>query len=245
MTTNEKLQEWLIIRAKVLSTKQSVKVLNALEVLERTNDHENPERDSMYELWKALKGIGYQTVVKTLERLEKDGIIYSEDVFRGKVKRKEYFWTLQGVLMLPELVPVEGIRVIKGGLVGLIQEFLGKYEDVVNYISETIEIDSETSHKLIRQIFLKHTITFFSWIRECVFPITGINDPDNHEFFREKMLAFTFELLLLPSLVKENLRFLGKDGYLTVTAKLWENRVAQVRDGIQSIEKGVPGGSQG
>jgi hypothetical protein len=133
------------------------------------------------------------TVVKsTLNQFVRNEIMTVEKTKQGK---EQFLWTYKGIVVFPEFAPVStnDDSLISGSAVNALEVILGEYDDVVNYLSQTLNIDEVMANSTIR-FFLASYKWYFNWLRELVFPITGVNTDLDVSYYRTQMIDYLLML---------------------------------------------------
>lgn len=128
-----------------------------------------------------------------LNQLVRTGILITK---KTKSSRRGYQWTYLGIVALPEYAPVdEGDRnLISGSSIGAISGMLGEYEDIVNYLCKILNLEKNKADSLVR-FFLFNYVGYLEWLREIIFPITGVNDELDHKYYRDQMVDYLLILI--------------------------------------------------
>jgi len=135
-------------------------------------------------------------VVKSvLSQLVKNGIFVTP---RSKNGSTNYLWTYLGVTAFPEYAPIdtkdEGL--VSGCSCDALSGMLGEYVDVVDHLSTILNIDKSNADSLLR-FFLRNYVGYFNWLREVIFPLTGVNDSLDNSYYRNQMIDYL--LMLIPN----------------------------------------------
>lgn len=115
---------------------------------------------------------------------------------KNKQGKEQFLWTYKGVIVFPEFAPISTNEhsLISGSAVDALIGILGEYDDVVNYLSQTINIDETTADSALR-FFLASYKWYFNWLRELVFPITGVNTELDFSYYRTQMIDYLLILI--------------------------------------------------
>lgn len=133
------------------------------------------------------------TLVKgVLNQLVKNNIL----VIESESQKTSYRWTYMGVAALPEYAPIDtdNKSLIRGSTLGALSGMLGDYDDVVDHLSTVLNIEKEKADLLVR-FFLQNYVSYFSWLREVIYPITGVNEKLDHGYYRTQMIDFLLTLI--------------------------------------------------
>lgn len=134
-------------------------------------------------------------VVKSiLNQLVKNGIFTT----KSNNGVASYQWTYLGIVAFPEYAPIdtkdEGL--VSGCSCDALSGMLGEYVDVIDHLSTILNIDKSNANSLLR-FFLRNYVGYFNWLREIIFPLTGVNDSLDHSYYRNQMIDYL--LMLIPN----------------------------------------------
>lgn len=177
------LSKWQAIRSGILASDRGLcwKVFPQIPV---------DVGESVYKIAKDAQ-IDYQATLKLLKKLEKLGVVRCQEGWRGKVKRYEYVWTYQGVMMFPEMASSPGVA-------SILERMFGKYEEMLNFLSLNLLVPPKAAKVVLDDLLLPHARYFLTWLRVYAFPIDGLKDLDDVEYFREQSLNFLLAFVFMP-----------------------------------------------
>lgn len=129
-----------------------------------------------------------------LNQLIRNGILTTNKLKSGK---EGYQWTFLGITALSEYAPIDddGEHFISGSVVGALEGMLGRFDDIVNYLVEILRIEEKKANSLMR-FFLGNYVGYFNWLREIIFPVTGVNNELDHNYYRDQMVDYLLILIL-------------------------------------------------
>jgi hypothetical protein len=128
-----------------------------------------------------------------LNQLVRNGIL---TIKKNKSGKQGYQWTYLGIVALPEYAPVDDDdrNLISGSAIGAISGMLGEYEEIVDYLCDILNIEKNKADSIIR-FFLFNYVGYLEWLREIIFPITGVNDQLDHKYYRDQMVDYLLILI--------------------------------------------------
>lgn len=127
-------------------------------------------------------------VQSTLEQFVRNEIMITQKSKQGKT---QYLWTYMGITAFPEYAPiaVDDNSLIAGSSENALAGMLGSYVDLVDYLVQVLNIDKHTADSTVR-FFLANYQWYFNWLREMIFPITGVNPELNFSYCRTQMIDY-------------------------------------------------------
>jgi len=180
--------------ARTLSSNEII--LTVIKALTRefdTRKNKKKPLDSIRGLAKKydLKPVVVQGI---LDQLVRNRLLITK---KSKTGKQCYQWTYMGIVALPEYVPLddEGKNLVSGSIIGALGGMLGDYDDIVNYLYEILNVEEEKAGTITR-FFLENYVGYFNWLREIVFPITGVNSQLDHKYYRSQMINYLLMIII-------------------------------------------------
>ncbi len=181
------------INARSLSLSEIT--IAVIEALRRENDTtRNKKRPAKSIQRFALKYDFQVKVVKdVLAQLVRNGILITEETDSGKTK---YLWTYLGVAALPEYAPIGTAEdsLVSGSACGALAGLLGDYDEMGEFLASILEMDKVKADMLLR-FFLQNYEGYFAWLRELIFPLTGVHPTTDQNFYRNQMLDYILTII--------------------------------------------------
>ena len=133
------------------------------------------------------------TVKSILKQLVRNKTMIIQKSEQGK---EQFVWTYMGIVASAEYAPlsVDDNALISGSSIDTIIGMLGEYDEVVNYLSQVLSVDEFTANSTVR-FFLSSYQWYFNWLREMAFPITGVNEELDLNYYRTQMIDYLLMLI--------------------------------------------------
>jgi hypothetical protein len=106
-------------------------------------------------------------------------------------KNVVYGWTNEGIFILPEYAfsSPNDCPFMKGDVAGIMQEMFGDYWETVQFIQDSLKISKKKSNDVFKIILGEH-ILFIKFLRDHLFDMTGIAEPNDVIYYRKQMMVF-------------------------------------------------------